>query len=339
MALLTRILLDQGVIDHAGIEEAIKAQVLHGGRIGTNLYELGLVTEKQLCAALEKCYGFPSVILAPEAVDREAMQSIPEKYVLRHKAVPFARRGRALSIAMVDPGRKSALADISYSTGWILKPHVLPEHRMDRLLEQLFQVPIPWRYTESWDEEVAPEDVQAELRKPIEKLDAAAGRARLEAAVRGRDIPNAVLGYARNLFTRAALFVVGNEVSHALAGFAPDQPADFVEGFSIPRTAASVINDVLTRGSPHRGPLGTPWSTPREADQGLIERLGGGVPRSAFVAPIVLRGRTVNILYGDAGPGRSIPGDLSELMVYLGQVPGAYERLVRNRLQASLKEV
>lgn len=333
MALLTRLLLDQGVLTYEGVEEAIKAQVIYGGRIGTNLVDLGLVTEEQLCKALERSYGLPSTQLRPEDIDEEAARAIPEKFIRQYKVFPFQKRRLAVSLAMVDPSKRTAIADISFSTGFIIKPHVVPEKRLDQALERYFDMPIPWRYTDSYEEDVAPEDVQAALNRPIERIDQAAAEALLAEAAHGKQIPNAVLGFAKNVFERAVLFVVHKDELIGLDGFSPPRRAGFAQGHRVSLEAPSVLADVVAGGGTYRGPL-----PERDVEEDLVDFIGGMMPASAFVAPIVLRGRVVNVLYGDAGPNSDIPGDLGPLIVFLTQAARAYERLIKQRVERSLKE-
>jgi hypothetical protein len=333
VALLTRLLLSQGVLDYAGVEEGIKAQVVYGGRIGTNLLDMGLVTEEQLCKALEKCYGVPSVMIDSDGVDLNALHAIPEKFIRRYRVLPFWRRRMAIGLAMDDPDKKSIVADISYSTGFIIKPHVMPEHRLDRLLEHFFEIPARWRYTESYEEEVAPEDIQFALKQPVERLDARQAAEKLLQARRGREIPNIILGYAKNFFSRAALLVVRRREMLGLTGFSPQVDGEFFEGIQFTVEPRSVFEGVVESGMTYRGPLAK-----EGVGQAVVEMLGSGMPRSAFAAPVNLRGRVVNVLYGDAGPGRDIPGGLDEMVLLLNLASQAYERLVRERLEVSLKE-
>jgi hypothetical protein len=53
------------------------------------------------------------------------------------------------------------------------------------------------------------------------------------------------------------------------------------------------------------------------------------------VFPILVRGRVVNLVYGDGGPGGNVRGDLGELMAAVQKVPRAYLRIVRRRIAAA----
>ena len=61
MPILARILIDGGMVTERQLQEAIQYQVLYGGRLGTNLYELGFITEERLQEALSRAHGVPTV--------------------------------------------------------------------------------------------------------------------------------------------------------------------------------------------------------------------------------------------------------------------------------------
>ena len=49
---LGELLLKENLVTQEGLEEALESQVVNGGRLGTNLCELGLLQEKDLAKAL-----------------------------------------------------------------------------------------------------------------------------------------------------------------------------------------------------------------------------------------------------------------------------------------------
>jgi hypothetical protein len=223
--------------------------------------------------------------------------------------------------------------DIAQSTGLLIKPHVAPEHRLAGALEQYFDMPVPWRYTESYEEEVAPEDVQAELDKPIQAIPYAEALRNLESADRGKLIPRTILEYAANGFERAVLFMVRNDRLIGFDGFSPPRRKGFAEGYEIDLNAPSLFADLVRGGARHMGPL-----PEREVEENVVELLGGGMPKSAFIAAVTLRGRVVNVFYGDNGPAGETTRDMGDFFLLLNKVAHAYDRLIKIRLRASLTE-
>src|SRR5258708_37780624 len=60
LSILARILRDRGIVTERQLQEAIQHQVLYGGRLGTNLHELGFITEQRLPEALSRAPGVPA---------------------------------------------------------------------------------------------------------------------------------------------------------------------------------------------------------------------------------------------------------------------------------------
>jgi hypothetical protein len=90
-----------------------------------------------------------------------------------------------------------------------------------------------------------------------------------------------------------------------------------------------VFRDVVRDRSVFIGRLG-----PEEENRRFLKEVGKRLGTSA-VFPILVRGRVVNLVYGDGGPGGNVRGDLGELMALLQQVPRAYLRIIRRRIAAA----
>ena len=52
-------LVQEGIITEAQLEEALRNKVIFGGKLGTNLIELGYITAERLSDALSRHKGFP----------------------------------------------------------------------------------------------------------------------------------------------------------------------------------------------------------------------------------------------------------------------------------------
>src|SRR5512136_1122139 len=146
LPILGRILRDRGVITDRQLQEAIQHQVLYGGRLGTSLHELGYITEERLVDALSRAHGVPAADL--RTLQPEAVELIPKRLAQRFKVFPCRMRGKTLWLGMVDPGDHAAVAHIGYSLGYIVRPLVIAEFRMVRLLHDHYDVDDRWRYTE-----------------------------------------------------------------------------------------------------------------------------------------------------------------------------------------------
>ena len=59
---------------------------------------------------------------------------------------------------------------------------------------------------------------------------------------------------------------------------------------------------------------------------------------NAVLFPIAVKGRAVNLVYGDAGPSGNVRASLGELMVLVQRVPRAYLRIIRHRIDEARKQ-
>lgn len=159
---LGQILLKAGRITTQQLDEALRHQVVHGGKLGTNLVELGFITEHELSLVLGHKLGVPFInqeqILA---ISPEVAALIPVEMATRYRVIPIEAEKRRLSLAMTDPSDLEAIDAISFYTGMIVKPVVCPELLLNRLHEKFYGIkrkprPVPPRSTQPTPSEETP---------------------------------------------------------------------------------------------------------------------------------------------------------------------------------------
>jgi hypothetical protein len=143
--------------------------------------------------------------------------------------------------------------------------------------------------------------------------------------VEDRDqIARIVLGFAMSTFKRTALFLVRPDMVMGWDGTGQNLSREVVERLMIPLNVPSVFKLVYESRAHFIGAI--PKSP---VNSRFIKTLGGDQPRSAFVIPIVFKGKVVNILYGDNGPGTDASYDIAELLILAMKIPQSFEDLVR----------
>src|SRR2546428_7008067 len=121
---LGQILVEEGLISPADLEQALLQQGRDDQPLGRILISLGLVLESDLVAALAKQIGFRFVDLGDYAVDASAAALISEQVARRYRALPIGHEDNKLIVAMADPANLFALDDIRTLTGMEIKPVV-----------------------------------------------------------------------------------------------------------------------------------------------------------------------------------------------------------------------
>ncbi|HWI41901.1 MAG TPA: hypothetical protein VNX25_10480 [Verrucomicrobiae bacterium] len=140
-------LLKAGLITAAQLDEALKNQVIFGGRLGTNLIEIGAVKEEDLARVLGEKLGVP---YAPpqmlNSVPAEVIRLLPKSIAQQYRVIPFHLEKNRLSLVMADPSDLSAVDEIAFITGFIVRPFVASEVRIALALERYYQVRRDMRY-------------------------------------------------------------------------------------------------------------------------------------------------------------------------------------------------
>nr|WP_128796702.1 general secretion pathway protein GspE [Corallococcus coralloides] len=132
---LGELLVKDGLVTAAGLEEALESQVVHGGRLGTNLVELGLLSEQDLAKALGRlhncAYASGEMVPDPKAVALVNPNEADDKEFL-----PMRADATRLSVAVLNPHDFTTLDAIAFKTGKRVVPVVIPEFRMNQLLRR-----------------------------------------------------------------------------------------------------------------------------------------------------------------------------------------------------------
>ena len=126
------ILLRAGQLTQEGLEEALDWQVLYGGRLGTNLLELRLVTEEQLARALGKQLSC-EVAWSELQPEHSVIPLLPKEVANRDEMVPWKMEKRRLKILCTEI-RLEKMDELAHRLGRTCLPVVAPEFRIFQLL-------------------------------------------------------------------------------------------------------------------------------------------------------------------------------------------------------------
>lgn len=145
MKRLGDLLVAAGGLDAEELEKALRAQVMWGGRLGTNLIELGYIDLDELARVLGKQRGMPAALAHHfEKADKTLQEQLPVELVEKLQIVPLLRLddGR-IALASMDPLDEQELAEISAAFG--VEPHALVvsvacEQRMRYQMERVYNI-------------------------------------------------------------------------------------------------------------------------------------------------------------------------------------------------------
>lgn len=144
---LLDMLLNAKMVTPAQIDDALQNRVFFGGKIGTSLVELGFLREEDLAQFLGRKLMVPYI--APEAllhIPAATIALIPQEMALKYRVIPLELKQRRLSLVMSDPSDLAAVDEISFITGYVIKPMIAPEFRLLQALNLYYGLQISTRF-------------------------------------------------------------------------------------------------------------------------------------------------------------------------------------------------
>jgi hypothetical protein len=144
---LGELLIKKNLLTQAQLEEALQAHVIFGGKLGTVLIEMGLITEDLLAEILAQLLSIP-------CAKPGQLQNIPENVIKiisaelaeKHKVMPVSVSGNELTLAMAEPHKLQAIDEILFRTGYIIRPILALEVRLVFALENYYGIKRTLRY-------------------------------------------------------------------------------------------------------------------------------------------------------------------------------------------------
>lgn len=141
-------LIGEGKLRPEQLRKAMECQGLVGGRLGSNLLELGLMPEQTLLEALGK-FRHSRTASAHQLrnVAADTLGLVPPKIAQRHHIVPVEHRGHTLVLASKDPGDPLLEDELGHLTSCLVRTVIGLELRIHEALTRYYGVPQTPRLT------------------------------------------------------------------------------------------------------------------------------------------------------------------------------------------------
>lgn len=312
---LGEVLVAEGLLTPAQVEQALESQRQQGGALGARLLALGLIDEDLLSCALSKMHGVPWVSRADLlSAPPEIVALLPPEFSRRRRALPFAVEGERLLLALQDPADRRAVDEAAFLTGFVITPHIAPEVVIQAALSHHYHFPDFAGRADGRDRRAVGD---AGPRTPVNLREVA----RRLADAKDRDEVLALTAeQLARLLQRGMVFALRGGAAVLAEAWGvevrPDHPV------ALPAAARSVITPALER----RVAFGPVEPTPANRD--FYAEFGGRTPASVLVAPVIVRGRTVLALYADDTEGVAAAPDFELVRKLSSLVACALELLI-----------
>ena len=120
-------LLEAGLVDENALAKAAQQQKSMGASLTASLVKIGAISEEALLEFLARLFNAPPISLKNYEPDPALIKLIPGELATKFMALPVARTGRRLVVAMSNPTNIFAIDDIKFITGYEVEPHVATE--------------------------------------------------------------------------------------------------------------------------------------------------------------------------------------------------------------------
>jgi hypothetical protein len=315
-------LVKASIITREQLRLGLERQVIFGGRIGTNLVELKVITESELVSFLSKYLKVPAVEPSKlSEIDDETIACISREVAEKYKVVPFRKDRNRLHVVLLDPRSMTAVDELRFVTGYDIVPYVTSELRLLYALEKYYGMERDLRYISIFGK-----DGEHEQEKPKDSEESKQQLAKIKeqfANAKERDeIIGLLLNESKKISSRSAIFILkGDKVT---GWKARGMDAENVE---IKIEPTSVFAEVINKKNYYRGPLlKIPGNEP------LIALLTG-TPQDCCLIPIQLRDRIVALLYVDNGNRSVLDAGLSYIHTLVTMASYSFEiSILRKRI-------
>lgn len=138
---LGELLVNRGLVTAEQVEDALFAQRQFGGRLGTNLIEMGAITDEDLARCLSEQLSVPYVRpQALAAIPKEVIARLPRKLAEKYRIVPLRYQGGDLHLCMADPQNFSKLDELRFALNCPIHSYVVTEVTMNYALERYYGI-------------------------------------------------------------------------------------------------------------------------------------------------------------------------------------------------------
>lgn len=309
-------LVKASLITRGQLKLALERQVIFGGRIGTNIVELGIMTERDLLSFLSRYFGVPAVDTARlSSVDGETISCLSPEIAEKYKVVPFRKERNRLYVAMMDPRSMANVDELRFITGFDIIPHAITELRLLYSLEKYYGTERDVRYISIFGKEEEKEPTKNETKEQLRKVKEEFANARGK-----EEIIGLILNHSKKIASRAAVFIIKGDKATGWQS----------RGISFDNTELavgqnSVFSDVLRRKSYYRGPL------LRVSDNEPLISLLAGAPQDCLVFPIMIREKIIGLLYADNGNTSVLDAGLNFIGMLLTMASISFEIAILRR--------
>jgi type IV pilus assembly protein PilB len=132
-------LVQDGVVDESGMHAALQAAIEKKTSFVTQLVLSGTVKARDIAIAASSEYGVPLFDLNALTIDLEAVRSVSDKMLAKHRVLPLFKRGKRLFLGVSDPTNLHAIDEVKFQCGLGVEAIVVEDDKLQKLLDKAIE--------------------------------------------------------------------------------------------------------------------------------------------------------------------------------------------------------
>ena len=127
---LAQRLVQDGLLDETAMQDAITKAREKRISLVTHLVGASLATARDIAISASNEFGVPLLDLDAVSLDMDAVRSVSEKLMQKHRVLPLMKRGKRLFLAVADPTNLHALDEIRFQTSMSIEFVVVEDDKL-----------------------------------------------------------------------------------------------------------------------------------------------------------------------------------------------------------------
>ncbi len=136
---LPRRLVQDGIIAEEACAEALESAKQAKQSLVHFLVDQQLADPRQIAIAASHEFGVPLLDLSVLEPDLEAVRSVDQKLLTKHRVMPLIRRGQRMFLAVADPTNLQAIDEIKFQTGFRIDPVVVEQDKLEEMVSKALE--------------------------------------------------------------------------------------------------------------------------------------------------------------------------------------------------------
>jgi type IV pilus assembly protein PilB len=132
-------LVQDGVVDESGMHAALQAAAEKKTSFVTQLIAGGAVKARDIAITAAAEYGVPLFDLDALSIDLDAVRTVSDKLLAKHRVLPLFKRGKRLFLGVADPTNLHAIDEIKFQTSLAVEAIVVEDDKLQRKLDKAIE--------------------------------------------------------------------------------------------------------------------------------------------------------------------------------------------------------